>query len=83
MPKTNQPSSPTTPKAALQAWATANRITPADFSRAMTYSYNHAYQLLRGDAPITDEMLGRFVLAYGFEAAAPLRSSLLSVLAIA
>ena len=57
-----------TPKTALRAWADSNEVTPAEFGRKMGYTYNHAYQLLRGEAEVTVDMLGRFVVAYGAEA---------------
>lgn len=60
------------PKEALQQWANQNGITPPDFARTMGYSYNHAYQLLRGEAEVKIEMLGRFVVAYGTEASKPI-----------
>lgn len=55
-------------KERLQEWAERNGIRPADFAREMGYSYNHAYQLLRGNAEVTTDMLGRMVLAYGADA---------------
>lgn len=54
-----------TPKDALQSWANKNHISPAEFGRKMGYSYNHAYQLMRGEAEVTIDMLGRFMVAYG------------------
>jgi hypothetical protein len=64
-----------TPKEALQHWATSNQVSPADFGRKMGYSYNYAYQLLRGESEVKIDMLGRFVVAYGMEAAKPLAAS--------
>lgn len=51
-------------KAALQRWAEEKGISPAEFARALDYSYNHAYQLLRGDLPVTVETIGRMALAF-------------------
>lgn len=67
---------PKTPKAALVEWAEKNEVTPANFALDMDYTYNHAYQLLRGDAEVTPEMLGRFIITYGTEAAQPLVDAL-------
>jgi plasmid maintenance system antidote protein VapI len=57
-------------KQGLQKWADRNFIRPADFARKMGYSYNHAYQLLRGEENVTADMLGRIVITYGPDAAA-------------
>lgn len=57
-------------KSRLQGWAERNGVSPADFSRATGYSYNYAYQLLRGSAPVTNDTLGRIVRAYGADVAA-------------
>lgn len=54
--------------AALRAWAEEQQISPADFARKMDYSYNHAYQILRGDKVATLETLGRLALKYGADA---------------
>lgn len=61
-----------TAKEALQNWANDKNITPPTFARDMGYSYNHAYQLLRGESDVTLETLGRFVVAYGLQAAQPI-----------
>jgi len=60
-------------KAALQKWADENGISPKEFSQAAGYSYNHAYQLLRGGQPVTAETLGRVAMFYGSEAVAYIR----------
>ncbi len=52
-------------KHAVQAWAKQREIRPTDFAKATGYSYNHAYQVLLGDAAVTAETLGRITLAYG------------------
>jgi len=54
-------------KAGLVAWAERDGISPAEFSRRTGYSYNHAYQLLRGQAAVTTDTLGRVFVAYGME----------------
>jgi len=61
-----------TPKEALIAWAKANGVTPPQFTKTMGYSYNHAYQLLRGNSDVTFDLLGRFTVAYGPDAASQL-----------
>lgn len=57
-------------KAGLRTWAEEHQISPADFARMTGYSYNHAYQLLRGEAAVTDQVIGRITVTYGPEAAA-------------
>lgn len=57
-------------KAGLRAWAEEMQISPAEFARVTGYSYNHAYQLLRGDAAVTTEVIGKITVTYGPEAAA-------------
>ncbi len=57
---------------ALIQWAANNEVSPADFSRSTGYSYNHAAMLLRGEAKVTEQTLGRVLLAYGPEVAEPL-----------
>lgn len=52
-------------KAALRKWADDRGLTPADFARATGYSYNHAYQLLKGEMPVTDATVGRLVMVWG------------------
>lgn len=56
-------------KVGLQVWAEKHQISPADFARMTGYSYNHAYQLLRGDAAVADEVIGRIARTYGTETA--------------
>ena len=57
-------------KERLIAWAERNGVRPADFARNTGYSYGHAHQLLRGDAAVTNETLGRILTTYGSEVAA-------------
>ena len=52
------------PELQLQMWAIQHRISPASFAKATGFSYNHAYQLLRGKAKVTFEVLGRMLAAY-------------------
>ena len=57
-------------KRGLAAWAEQNKIRPSEFARAMGYkSQSYAWSLMRGQAIVTAEMLGRVVLAYGGSAA--------------
>jgi hypothetical protein len=57
-------------KAGLRRWAEVNGISVPDFARKMEYSYNHAYQLLRGTyADATPMMIGKVAMAYGADAA--------------
>ncbi len=57
------------PKEALQKWADENGITPGAFSEKTGFSYQHSWNLLKGSTSPTDATLGRFVMAYGAEAA--------------
>ncbi len=52
----------------MRGWAERQGIKPADFARKTGYSYQHAYQLLRGNAEVMDETLGRVARCYGLEA---------------
>ena len=57
-------------KNGLRKWVEQKEISIPDFARQMEYSYNHAYQLLRGTyAAVTAEVIGRIVLVFGAEAA--------------
>ncbi len=56
-------------KQALQSWATDNGVTPAAFAEKTGFSYQHAWNLLKGTTYPTDATLGRFVMAYGAVAA--------------
>jgi predicted transcriptional regulator len=66
-------------KKRLQAWAERRGISPTTFANQMGYTYGHGYQLLRGDAFVTVEVLGRILLTYGAEAAAEVAGSPQSV----
>lgn len=65
-----------TPKQALIKWADDKQITPPSFSREMGYTYQHAYQLLRGQADVTFELLGRMAVVYGADTIAPIVSAM-------
>ena len=54
--------------AAVRGWAEEEGITPAEFGKRLGYSYNHAYQVLKGDGGASVETVGRIALHYGEEA---------------
>jgi hypothetical protein len=56
-------------KQALQRWAGHNHIRPVEFQRRTGYTYQHAWNLLRGPSLVTMETIGRLLLSYGPEAA--------------
>lgn len=51
--------------AALRKWAEHHSINPADFARVTGYSYNHAFQVLRGKLQASSETIGKILLTYG------------------
>ena len=53
----------------LRSWAEGRAITPAEFARKTGYSYQHAFNVLRGGSEATDDTLGRVTRCYGPEAA--------------
>lgn len=57
-------------KSGLVLWAADNEVRPVDFALKLKYSYAHAWDLLSGKRPFTQEAFGRFSIAYGIEAAA-------------
>ncbi len=65
-----EPAKPSPLKRALQVWADEHDITPALFSKTAQYSYNHAYQMLKGALEVSDNTIGRIARYYGAEAAA-------------
>lgn len=54
----------------LRRWAERNGIRPADFARATGFSYQHAFNVLKGTSEATDETLGRVARCYGADAVA-------------
>ncbi|PKN93962.1 MAG: hypothetical protein CVU44_06050 [Chloroflexi bacterium HGW-Chloroflexi-6] len=56
-------------KTAMAQWVEQQGVRPVDFARKMGYSSAYAWSLLRGQANVTTETLGRFVMAYGSQAA--------------
>jgi hypothetical protein len=60
-----------TPKQALAAWAEANGIKPTVFARKTGYTYSYAWSILRGNAEITSDALGKIVLAFGADSVKP------------
>ena len=57
-------------KIGLVLWVAKNGMTPGQFSKKMGYAYAHAWDLLRGKRPFTQEAFGRFSIRFGTEAAA-------------
>lgn len=55
---------------AVRGWAEMAQISPADFARVAGYSYNHAYQMLKGDGMASVETVGRIAIHFGVEAVA-------------
>ena len=56
-------------KTAMAQWVEQQGIRPVDFARKMGYSSAYGWSLLRGQAEVTTETLGRFLVAYGSQAA--------------
>jgi hypothetical protein len=56
-------------KDALIKWAEDKGISPTDFHKATGYTYQHAWNLLRGKEYPGQETVGRMLAAYGPEAA--------------
>lgn len=50
---------------AVRAWAAEKEISPADFARQCGYSYNHAFQMLKGEQTASVETIGRIAINYG------------------
>ena len=59
-------------KDGLIVWVEKHNIRITDFAFEMEYTYKHAWSILRGGSPFTSEAFGRFVLAYGTDAACEL-----------
>ncbi len=51
--------------AAVRSWAIDKEISPAEFARQLGYSYNHAYQMLKGDGAASVETIGRIAINLG------------------
>jgi hypothetical protein len=66
----------TSAKTALKTWMEQNKITPAVFARATGYSYNHAYQLLRGQARVSEAVVARLLLGFGQQIATEVATAL-------
>lgn len=65
----NKPTEPNNLNTALQTWCQARQVDATALAKSMGFTYFHAWRLLAGKSPVTPETLGRFVLAYGPEAA--------------
>lgn len=59
------------PKQALQAWAQVKEIAPTDLAIQTGMSYQHAWNIMRGEYPITYETLGKLLVVFGVEGPAP------------
>jgi hypothetical protein len=68
----NKPTEPNNLNTALLSWCQRNRIDATSLAKSTGFTYLHAWRLLSGNSPVTAETLGRFVLAYGAEAAGEL-----------
>lgn len=65
----NKPNEPNNLNTALATWCERNGVKPADLAAKTNYTYMYAWRLLNNKVPVTPETLGRFVLAFGLEAA--------------
>lgn len=63
-------------KQAVEAWLEAQNVSLGEFAKAMDYTYAHAWALVRGQANLSDEFVGRLLAAYGAEAAEPISAAL-------
>ena len=68
----NKPTEPNNLNTALLAWCQANQVDATSLAKSTGFTYLHAWRLLSGNSPVTAETLGRFVLAYGAQAAGEL-----------
>lgn len=66
----NKPNQANNLNTALATWCERNSVKPAELAAKAGYTYMYAWRLLNGKVPVTAETLGRFVLAYGTDAAA-------------
>lgn len=66
------PSKSSNLNAGLSAWCQSKGIDTSSLASQMGFSYMHTWRLIAGKSPVTAETLGRFVLAYGHEAAGEL-----------
>jgi len=55
---------------AVRGWTEMAAITPAKFARSLGYSYNHAYQMLKGEGTASVETVGRIAIHFGADAVA-------------
>lgn len=53
---------------ALITWCETKGISATRLGKKMQITYFHAWRLLSGKSLVTAETLGRFALAYGYEA---------------
>ena len=64
------------PKRELQAWSKREGVTPSMLAKRTKISYVYAWKLLRGDHPVTVEMVGRLVVAYPYRRVADIVKSM-------
>jgi hypothetical protein len=48
-------------KQILKTWAERHQITPAELHRITHYSYQHVWDLLRGNGEVTEGTIGRIL----------------------
>jgi hypothetical protein len=53
---------------ALAVWAKRHNMRPVDFEDGMGWSYNHAFNVLRGKYIFSPEAYGTFIRSYGMSA---------------
>jgi transcriptional regulator with XRE-family HTH domain len=52
----------------IRDWAAYNGIDPNEFAERLGYSYQHAWNVLRGKGEVRDETLGKIALGFDAEA---------------
>jgi len=52
----------------IRDWAAYNGVDPNEFAKRTEYSYQHSWNLLRGQTQARDETLGRIALGFDTEA---------------
>ena len=51
----------------VQDWAEWNGISPNDFAEKLGYTYQYAWNVLRGKGAVRDETLGRLAIGFDIE----------------
>jgi transcriptional regulator with XRE-family HTH domain len=52
----------------IREWAEMNDVSPTDFSEKLGYTYQYAWNVLRGKGEVRDETLGRLAIGFDIEA---------------